>query len=271
MAIITQGIGGPLIGRVGPVVGYMWKRRACLRTLPQHFNYPNTESQRRQRDWFVGMVRFASCAKEALRLGLRLPADEAGMTEGNYFIQCNKKHFRREGDAVVIDYAQLRLAEGHAADVYFREPRFEAGEVVSVEFEKNGLSARASGDDRVYLYAYSPDHACGLLSAPAERRSKHLSISLPVEWAGSVIHLYGFVVDRSGRASNSTYIGEGCVHHYEDRSRYRKADANWQAFVDIASASYGLDTEAVANKAEAVADTDDTPAAVTPDGPAGFK
>lgn len=239
MAKISQGIGGPLSGRVGPVVGYMWKHRACLRSLPQHFNYPNTESQQQQRDWFVSMVRFASRAKEALRLGLRQQADQAGMTEGNYFILNNKRHFRRVGDSVDIDYARLRLAEGHAADVYFREPRFEAGEVVSVDFEKNSLLGRASGDDLVYLYVYAPVLADGLLSAPVERRCKRVSISLPAEWSGVVVHLYGFVVDRAGRASGSTYIGEGRVNHFEDRSRYRKADANWQEFVDIAASNNG--------------------------------
>lgn len=268
MGIIAQGIGGPLSGRVGPVVGYMWKHRACLRALPQHVNYPNTESQQRQRDWFVSMVRFASRAKEALRLGLHQPADEAGMTEGNYFILRNKEHFRREGDAVVVDYAQLRLSEGHAADVYFREPRFEAAEVVSVEFDKGGLIGHGSGDDRVYLYVYSPDHADGLLSAPAERRSKRLSISLPTEWAGSVVHLYGFVVDRSGRASNSTYIGEGRVNHLEDRTRYHKADANWQAFVDIAAANYNADAEADAPQAVPVSQSTDTASVASPPGDA---
>lgn len=251
MAKMAQGIGGPLSGRVGPVVGYMWKHRACLRALPQHFNYPNTASQQQQRDWFVSMVRFASRAKEALRLGLRHQADEAGMTEGNYFVLHNKQCFRRSGDGVEVDYAQLRLSEGHAADVYFREARFDAGEVVSVEFEKNSLLGRASGDDRVYLYVYAPAFADGLLSAPAERRCKRLSMSLPAEWAGTVVHIYGFVVDRNGRASNSTYIGEGRVCHYDERSRYRKEDAVWQEFVDIVSSSRG-----VASGAESVVDAD---------------
>lgn len=271
MAKIAQGIGGPLSGRVGPVVGYMWKQRACLRTLPQHFNYPNTASQQQQRDWFVSMVRFASRAKEALRLGLCRQADEAGMTEGNYFVLHNKQCFRRSGDGVEVDYAQLRLAEGHAADVYFREAHFEAGEVVSVEFEKNSLLGRASGDDRVYIYVYAPAFADGLLSAPVERRCKRLSISLPAEWAGTVVHIYGFVVDRNGRASDSTYIGEGRVNHYDDRSRYRKEDAVWQEFVDIVASSRGGVRDAAPVDDGEAGSGAAVPAAPDNDGSSGFK
>lgn len=237
MAIITQGIAGPISGKVGGFVGYRWRQRACLRALPAHVNYPNTELQQRQRDWFVGMVRFASRAKEALQLGLRHPSLEAGMTEGNYFILKNKQHFKREGDSYEVDYAQLRLSEGDAADVYFHEARFEADEVVSVGFEKNAGLRFSAGDDHVYLFAYAPALDAGMLSAPAERRSKNLSIRLPEAWAGAVIHLYGFVVDHSGRASKSTYIGVGRVNHYEDRTRYMPTDSVWQEFVDLAAAS----------------------------------
>ena len=271
MGIITQGIGGPLLGRVGPVVGYMWKHRACLRSLPKHVNYPNTKSQQRQRDWFVGMVRFASCAKEALQLGLHQSADSASMTEGNYFILNNKQHFHRVGDTVEVDFTQLQLSEGSAVDVYFREPKFEANEVISIDFEKNSSFGRASGDDSVYLYVYAPGLAKGLLSAPSERRSKHLKINLPSEWSGSVVHLYGFVVDRNGRSSSTTYIGEGRVNHIEDRTKYIKDDANWQEFISMAESTY-VGTKTVDNTCKEVHNgfySDDAP--LIDDGSSGFK
>lgn len=233
MAKIYQDLGGAFGGHVGPVVGYMWKQRACLRAYRQHINYPNTESQQQQRSWFVGMVRFASQAKEALRLGLKQKADQASMTEGNYFIMRNKQHFGKPGSKGETVYSRLQIAEGAAANVVFGKLQFESGEVVSVDFEKNTMFSRASNDDSVYLYAYCPAQSEGMLSAPTERRNKHLSVKLPETWVGLEIHVYGFVVDRNGRPSDSTYIGIGRVNCYEERGRYIPIDGKWNDFVTL--------------------------------------
>lgn len=235
MGKLYQGIEGPFSGKVGPVVGYMWKNRSCIRAYRQHVNYPNTEDQQQQRNWFVGMVRFASQATDALKLGLANMANAARMTEGNYFILKNKQHFHRENNGVRIDYENLQIAVGSATDVYFHKPHFGEKETVIVDFEKNSLSLKASSDDRVYVYIYAPGIAEGLLSAPATRRSKQIQMALPQNWAGQEVHLYGFVVDNDGRASNSTYIGVGRVNHYEDRGRYIPLDNNWQEFVELAN------------------------------------
>lgn len=251
MAIVTKGIAGPYVGRLGTSVGYMWKGKNCVRAYRQHICFPNTEEQLRERSWFVGMVRFASCATHVLRMGLRRQAAEAGMTEGNYFVMLNKRFFVRERGDFTVDYSKLKLSVGPAADVYFREPRFEADETVKVEFEKNSLSLRAMGDDQVYLYAYAPAVGRGLLSAPVARRSKQLSIRLPEEWSGLDVHLYGFVVDRDGRPSNSTYIGVGRVNHYEYRGRYIPLDKNWNDFVGIATEA---NAECVAMNDESTSD-----------------
>lgn len=211
MAKLEQGILGPFRGKVGSVVGYTWRGIHVVRAYRREIKYPNTERQQAERDWFVGMVRFASRAQGALKLGLREAAMQAQMTEGNFFVKSNKQCFALHDGAVEVDYAELRLAQGPAAGVLFGAPRFEEGEVVSVDYEKNGQSTRASSEDRVYLFAYAPELGEGLLSAPALRRSKVVRMRLPQHWADMEVHLYGFVVDRDGRASRSAYIGSGSV------------------------------------------------------------
>lgn len=235
MALINQDIAGAFCGKVGPMVGYMWKNRACVRTYRKEINYPNTEGQQRERDWFVGMVRFASRAKTALQLGFSQQANDAGMTEGNYFISRNKQHFHRVNGRVEVDYDRLTIAEGSAADVLFHDATFSEGEVVCVDFEKNMLFSRSSGDDCVYLYAYASELGEGFLSAPAKRRSKHIEVQLPETWAGTMVHLYGFVVDRDGRSSCSTYIGVGKVNHCNERGVYIPVNKSWDDFVEMAT------------------------------------
>ena len=212
MAKLHQGILGAFSGKVGTVVGYTWRGVPCMRAYRREVAYPNTASQQAERDWFVSMVRFASQAKWAVRLGLRERAMEHRMTEGNYFVMRNKRCFSLTEGAVAVDYGGLVLAEGPAAPVTFGTARFEEGEVLSVGYEKNGLSLQASSEDRVYVYAYAPALGEGLLSAPSLRRSKELRMRLPQHWAGVEVQLYGFVVDREGRASHSSYIGAGRVY-----------------------------------------------------------
>ena len=95
MAKIHQGILGAFTGKVGTVVGYVWRGRQVVRAYRKEINYPDTESQRLEREWFVAMVRFAATARPALLLGLRERAARDQMTEGNAFVKMNKRCFGR--------------------------------------------------------------------------------------------------------------------------------------------------------------------------------
>jgi len=96
MAKLEQGILGPFRGKVGTVVGYLWRGKHVVRAYRKEINYPNTESQQAEREWFVGMVRFAATARQALLLGLRERAARDVMTEGNAFVRMNKGCFGRD-------------------------------------------------------------------------------------------------------------------------------------------------------------------------------
>ncbi len=95
MAKLEQGILGPFRGKVGTVVGYLWRGRHVVRAYRREVNYPNTDRQQAERAWFVEMVRFAATARQALLLGLRERASTWQMTEGNAFVKMNKDCFGR--------------------------------------------------------------------------------------------------------------------------------------------------------------------------------
>ena len=95
MAKLEQGILGPFRGKVGTVVGYLWRGRHVVRGYRREINYPNTDNQQVEREWFVSMVRFAATARQALLLGLRERAARDQMTEGNAFVKMNKHCFGR--------------------------------------------------------------------------------------------------------------------------------------------------------------------------------
>ena len=315
MAKLEQGILGPFRGKVGTVVGYLWRGRHVVRGYRKEINYPNTESQQAERDWFVSMVRFAATARQALLLGLRERAARDQMTEGNVFVKMNKHCFGRthapvaacggatpsglegelkclqpnsspklgevpegrrsvlqdgreygskatrprpsgtpsslEGElkcrdaagrvrnapagipdrkaaadnptrgavadaarCVPTEYERIRISEGEAAPVRFADAEIDDRDILRVDFEKNSGMSRAKGSDRVYIYIYNTDTREGLLSAPAERRSGRLQMQLPDGWNELNTRMWGFTVDKEGRASNSAYV------------KFRNVDAN---------------------------------------------
>ena len=250
MAKLHQGILGAFSGKVGTVVGYLWRGRQVVRAYRKEINYPNTENQRLEREWFVSMVRFAATARQALLLGLRERAARDQMTEGNAFVKMNKHCFGRthapdaacggatlsslEGElkcrdaacrvrnasadipergaiadaarCVPTEYERIRISEGAAAPVRFAAAEIGDSGILRVDFEKNSGTTRAKGSDRVYIYIYNTDSKEGLLSAPAERRSGRLQVQLPDGWNHLNIKLWGFVVDKEGRASRSAFV-----------------------------------------------------------------
>ena len=237
MAKLEQGILGPFRGKVGTVVGYLWRGKHVVRAYRKEINYPNTERQQAEREWFVGMVRFAATARQALLLGLRERAAREQMTEGNAFVRMNKDCFGRDAARRVrsaaamdmpraaaemascgstadaarrvrtgIDYERIRIAEGAAAPVRFTTASVDENNVMHVDFERNSGMTRAKASDRVYVYVYNTDTREGILSHPAERRRGGLQMQLPEGWNERNVRMWGFVVDGEGRASGSRYV-----------------------------------------------------------------
>lgn len=217
-----MGILGPFTGKVGTVVGYVWRGRQVVRAYRRHINYPNTASQQHERQWFVSMVRFAASARQALLLGLRERAAREQMTEGNAFVKMNKRCFSLtptpEGSGLRIDYERIVISEGPAVPVRFTAAAIDDKGILHVDFEKHSAHRRAKGTDRVYVYAYNMDTREGLLSHPADRRAGHLALQLPDGWNAQNVKLWGFTIDPEGRASGTIYIepgGEGCYKEPE--------------------------------------------------------
>ena len=202
MAKQDQGIIGGFRGTIGPVIGYQWRGRWCLRARPQRVANPRTAAQQEHRMLFRDMVRLASRLTPVLRRGLRDASLQEGMTEGNLFVRMNKGLFSAQG----VDYGRLAVSHGPVAPVAFTHVALDERMVVRCEFEKNPLRMRADGTDEVWLYAYCPAVGRGILAAPVQRRTKHLEAALPDEWAGNEVHLYAFVTDHAQRASSTLYL-----------------------------------------------------------------
>ena len=237
MAKIDQGILGGYSGRVGRVVGYYRMGQWCLRAYQPTINDAKTEAQLRQRSVFKTMIQFASQNLSILRLGLKQVAREKVLTECNYFIRNNCKHFRHVGGAVEVDYAALQFSKGSLPCVEFTGLKVEGGVRVGVDYEPNRSSSRAKMEDGVYVYAYQPALGEGILSAAATRKAKRLAFVLPDEWAGQEVHFYGFTLAADGTASATTYLGTSLAPMAERAENEGEKERNAAKIPSVKSSS----------------------------------
>ena len=206
MAKQANGYLGGFNGKLGPAIGYCWNGKWCLRARPQAVRNPRTEAQVMHREAFKAQVQLAARMRRGVMAGMTAEARQMGMTAYNLFVSLNQQAFSIVDGVMATDYSLLQVSCGPVAPVAFGEAAIDENNVLTVSFEPNPLRMRAGNYDGVRIYAYSPSLGSGYLSAPVYRRSKRLCVSLPDEFAGQELHIYGFVQDEEGRCSETEYI-----------------------------------------------------------------
>ncbi|MBP5536053.1 MAG: hypothetical protein J6X62_04595, partial [Bacteroidales bacterium] len=84
----------------------------------------------------------------------------------------------------------------------------DAEGVLTVTYDRME-QAGARNDDKVHVFVYNATEGTGLLLATAERRARRVTALLPDGWAEEELHVYGFVENRDGNCSRSSYIALG--------------------------------------------------------------
>lgn len=224
MATIGQGVLGGFSGKVGPVVGYQWRGRWCLRGRPAAVRNPRTEAQQRHRMMFREEVRLASRMNWLIRESMAGLSLDEGLTPCNYFVKENQGCFGWSEGQLTVDWSRLVLSHGPVAPVAFGVPEVSEGTRLTVAFEKNPLHVRADAYDKVYLYVFCAELETGYLVAPVYRREQRISVLLPAEWQGREVQLWGLVGDERGRWSETIYIGYGPLEEEEGENEKVKSE-----------------------------------------------
>ena len=170
---------GGFIGRLGPVIGYRWRGRWCMRSVPQAVYNPQTPRQMEHRHAFREQVRLAARMAWPLDTCLTLEARREHMTCRNLFMRINQQHFAFSDNELHVDYRRLQLSRGPVAPVAPTAVSFGEGTTLGVDFDRNPTRHRCSPYDEVFLYAYSPCAGRGYLFNPVYRHTGQIRVLLP--------------------------------------------------------------------------------------------
>ena len=205
MAKLEGNVIGGFRGKLGNLVGYSWKGVWCVRSRPAKVRNPRSEAQQRHRSMFAEEVRLAGRMGWALSVGMAVVADELHITPQNAFVKANQGAFSWSDGGLAVDWNALIVSAGPVAPIALGTPRVSDIGVLEVDFEKNPYHLRADSVDQVHLYVYCPAVAMGYLAAPVYRKERRVSVVLPREMLGQELHVYAFVTDNEGRASETCY------------------------------------------------------------------
>ena len=213
MGKIDQGILGGFSGKVGPVVGYIRKGYAGMRAYRRHRG-PSTIEQQRIQLRFLELTKLANPFAPAYRTGLYKTAKGKDVSDYNVFIEKNFAAVSATpGLTTTVDFSKMVLAEGKLPPVLFARPDLTTPQTVSATFQPMLEVEETTSQDQVYLFVYCPSLEMGVMSAPAERSTGHVSATVPAAWNGLEVHVWGFVMGNApinmGMPSKSTYLGSG--------------------------------------------------------------
>ncbi|MDR6785988.1 hypothetical protein ABIE26_004542 [Pedobacter africanus] len=213
MGKATEGIAGPVSGKVGPHVYYMLNGKPCVRSLPSKRSGKKTKKEKNNTTGFAKVQAFLKPIKSFLKVGFK----DYGTSTGGYrgaVSYALRNAVEGEHPDRVVNPALVRVCGGelHFPETY--EVVFEPDQVVrftwSAEVGQNG-----NPYDQVFMLAYSPaDAELNLssmvgVSTGAFRMTGTDSLTLTPARLAREYHIYmGFIAkDRSGQA-HSQYMGK---------------------------------------------------------------
>jgi len=206
MAIITKGILGGFSGKLGPAVGFRWKKQDVIRANSEKSDKPPTIKQIANRAKFKLARFFAGQLEHLLRFGLQsrshklMPSERFVQHFMLYAITGSYPDFK-------IDYGQVMLSKGILnTGTVKREMVLQDGLLTVSWGEPNELNA----DDVAKLVLYEESSRQFYYGNLQTERSA-LKVSWPISNAFNGDKLVGwlfFVAADGLSASRTVYLGE---------------------------------------------------------------
>lgn len=209
MARLSNGILGPIHGKLGSVVGAVWKQTAYLRTLPKEKKggYRPTPAQIACREkfkfvqkWLVPFyayvtIGFRNFAKNKTEINAAFSSIYRNATIGAY-------------PNLSIDYNQVVLTKGNLPGLFDVQVQLSQSDLLELIWKPNH-NDDSSTDDQVMLIVYNRELKIvdGFIGG-CNRATLKCSLTLNPKLIGKILDIYVSVVSMNGkRVANSEYLG----------------------------------------------------------------
>ena len=209
MATINKGILGGFSGKVGTVVGFSWRGKDVIRSLPKTGQRTPSEKQLLQQKKFSLVIAFLQPLQSLLS---RFYGNSSGSKSRinlavSYTIQ---NALQVIGNEPILLFNKVIVSKGELTGFQNFTSTTAPGGVVDLAWEDNSQMGNASPDDKLYLVFYSDElKMYQLYEGISQRLDTELSITLPNYMIGQEVQLYVFLSDvKDIMASNSFYAGQ---------------------------------------------------------------
>lgn len=209
MATIYQGILGPFSGKVGTVVGAMWKGIATIRAYNPHVNNPNSPAQLEQRAKFALMGSFLRPFVSLFKITYASQANK--QTASNAALQYNLKNaISGAYPNYTVNYTKVLLGEGPLPVALNAAADSSEANKIDFTWADNSYMQGADVTDKVVLSVYSPEFKKSVsIIAPdaVTRASGSYTMTLPAIFSGEEVQTYiGFVNSKVSVSSNIEFL-----------------------------------------------------------------
>ncbi|EHO13260.1 DUF6266 family protein [Myroides odoratimimus] len=210
MAEIKEGILGAVVGKVGTVVGVLWRGRNILRAKPLKSSKKATEAQLKQWDKMSLVSTFASKFKDFVNA--HCPAvynGEKWMTGKEQMIS----RLMKQGIAIhegeqYVQIDKVLLSIGTLAPAVIKKiSRLKTGKL-KVQWDNHLINPLTLDTDVLTIMAYHEElDKFTTISNIGQRKDRYTHFSLPKEWQEGKVYLWSM-----WKAQDSNVHSTSCFH-----------------------------------------------------------
>ena len=207
MAILRSGILGGFAGKVGTVVGSIWKGISTMRAYVANVTQPGSPAQLEQRAKFGLMMNFLKPLTSFLRIGFRAYA--VGQTAQNAAFKTNFKNaITGVYPNFTIDYTKVLVSQGNFTGALNPAVASSTSGEVAFTWDNNSWETDAEPDDTAVLVVYNPIKQAAVSNVGVSTRTVGaMTMILPNSFAGDEVHCYiAFQNAKGTKISDSQYV-----------------------------------------------------------------
>ena len=209
MAIIPQGITGPFIGKVGPVVGYVSRGKSVMRGLADISKSRKPSLlQHQQRAKFSLMNKFLGPIIPFLNETKKTV--DIDLTGYNKAFSYNVKNaIKGTYPDLIIDYSMVLLSRGDLPNVKSVQAESQSSGQIALHWTDNSGAGLARADDKAFLAVYCPEINRWTCELNLSERAAGNHIFKASLFSGRTVQIYmGFLSANEDEVSDSLYVGQ---------------------------------------------------------------